>query len=319
MTNKTSILISNLRRLILASVALLSLQVMAGGEVIKKSFDVNAGEELRVATDVGSIEIETHSRSTVKVHVEIEGFDSDDFSVDMDYNSGVMKIDGKRNSRGWSRGGKRKVHFFVTIPERFNVDLSTRGGSIRVQDLEGEVQADTSGGSLKFGNIKGDINGRTSGGSISVGDVEGNVKVKTSGGSLRIGRIDGNIRGRTSGGSISLDGVAGKADVATSGGSIRIDSVGRSISAKTSGGSIKAVFEKQPDGDSELSTSGGSITVTLPDDAALDIDARGSKVVSDFSIGGVKKAKRKLKGSINGGGPELELHTSAGSVYIKRD
>ena len=58
------------------------------------------------------------------------------------------------------------ARFVISVPHRFNVDLETRGGSINVDDLEGNVTANTSGGSLLFGRIAGDV-----GSSVELGEV----------------------------------------------------------------------------------------------------------------------------------------------------
>lgn len=288
----------------------------AYAEEINKSFDVGRDGTLKIDTDVGSIEIATHAAETVKVTVEIDGFDSDDFEVTFDHDGDSLSIEGdkRNNSSSW---GRRSVHFDIVVPEQYNLSLDTSGGSIRVSDLKGQVAAKTSGGSLRFGNIAGDIKGRTSGGSIKVEEALGDVDIHTSGGSIHVGTVEGNVVARTSGGSITLGKVSGEANVKTSGGSIKVESVGGAITGKTSGGSIKVAMAKQPTGDTELRTSGGSVTVYLADDIAVDLEARGDKVKSDFEVNGKTKAKRKLHGPINGGGPKLELRTSSGTVYIK--
>ena len=234
-----------------------------------------------------------------------------------------------------------EIRFHVTVPKNYNVDLETQGGSIKVGDLAGTVRAHTSGGSLRFGNITGTVWGRTSGGSIKltscgspvdlktsggsieVVDVAGDVQAQTSGGSLRFGAIQGSIWGKTSGGSIKVASCSGGADVRTSGGGIRLESVGGDVNAKTSGGSIHAVMKTQLQDACSLRTSGGGITVTLIPDIAIDVDAEtsGGRVSTDFTVASViqgKVPKNKLKGSVNGGGPLLKLHTSGGSIYLQK-
>jgi HSP20 family molecular chaperone IbpA/carbon monoxide dehydrogenase subunit G len=303
----------------LAVTALLSLlfsgQLQA--EDIARSFDMAPGGLIKLNTDVGSIEVNSHSKSRVEVKVEIDGLDPDEFTVSFDQQGSTLIIKGERNGGGWG-WGSRKVHFDITLPKEFNLDLRTAGGSIRVDDLKGEVLVNTSGGSLYFGHIEGLIDGRTSGGSVTVEGARGKVNLRTSGGSLTIGDIDGDIYGRTSGGSIQVGSVSGETDVATAGGSIHIENAGGKVTAKTSGGSVSLTLSQQPKNDSEVSTSGGSITLRMASNIAVNLDARGNKVRSDFAVNGKTEAKYKLKGPINGGGPELELHTSAGNVYIKK-
>ncbi len=289
----------------------------AMAENVEKSFDVAQGGKLTLDTDVGAINISTHGEDRVDVRVEIEGFDSDVFAVSFNHRGDSLTIEGDKQSHG-SSWGRRSVKFEIVVPERYDLDLKTSGGSIRVANLTGRVDANTSGGSLRFGTIIGDIHGRTSGGSITVEGARGEVDIRTSGGSLKVGDVTGNVKGRTSGGSIDLGKVSGSADVKTSGGSISIEEVGGAVVGRTSGGSIKVTIAKQPQGATELRTSGGSVTAYLAEDIAVNVNARGDKIKSDFEIDGKRKAKRKLEGAVNGGGPELDLRTSAGTVTIKK-
>lgn len=146
-----------------------------------------------------------------------------------------------------------------------------------------------------------------------------NLDVDTSGGSIKIDDLNGQVDAHTSGGSISLGHIDGLVNVKTSGGSINVDEVTGTIKAKTSGGSINANISKQPTGDSKLKTSGGSVTVYLAEGIAVDLRAKtsGGRVSSDFDVNGTVK-KKSIRGTINGGGPELILKTSGGSVRVKK-
>ena len=286
-------------------------------QTIEKTFDVAAGGELVIETERGSISVATHKDNLIKASVVMEGIEQDEFELEFKHSGDSLTISGSNTRDLKNRWGKRKVHFDIVIPEQFNVNVSTRGGSIKVAGVTGKVDATTSGGSLNFQDITGNLDGSTSGGSIRVESVQGDTRIRTSGGSIKVDSVSGDLWGRTSGGSIKLAAVAGEINVATSGGSIKVENVEGQIMAKTSGGSIKANFS-QLTAHSELHTSAGSITVSLADDIKADIDARGGSISSDFEIDGKKKARRKLQGAINGGGPKLELHTSAGGVKIYR-
>ena len=73
-----------------------------------------------------------------------------------------------------------------------------------------------------------------------------------------------------------------------------------------------------PTKDSKVKTSGGSITAYLAEDVAVTLSAKtsGGRVSSEFVVDG-KTTKRSIEGDINGGGPDLVLKTSGGSVRIK--
>lgn len=284
-------------------------------DTIRKSFTVETGGTLNVDTDSGSIDVRGTSRPSVEIEVvrKVKAVSRrkvqqilDDFQIHFEQKGRDVYVRGERAKRlnFWDRIWNRlNIKYIVHVPEIYNVDLRTSGGSISVVSLAGEINIRTSGGSLDVNDITGPVTGKTSGGSIRVGLVNGDVDVNTSGGSIKIEHAGGTVNARTSGGGITVNEVRG------------------TINAKTSGGSINAVISSQPDSDSRLSTSGGSIIVRLARDIAVDLEAgtSGGSVYTDFPVTMEGKInKRKIKSPINGGGPLLYLHTSGGSIRIKK-
>ncbi len=281
---------------------------------INKTFEVESGGQLDLTTEIGSIEVFSHDEEEVIVDIEFDGLDEDEVSVKFDHQGADLSIDTDVDRGYWRH---RNIRYTVTVPKVYDLDLDTSGGSISVEDVEGRIDADTSGGSLNFRHIVGNIKGHTSGGSIDVKDADGTVNIDTSGGSIDVDDVTGDVDADTSGGSMTIADVGGRVEARTSGGSIRIENVKKGAEAHTSGGSVRAEFEDQPEGDVILSTSGGGVTVALPEDVAMSVEAYASKVRSQFPVDGVTSAKRRLRGDINGGGPELNLESS-GTIYIEK-
>ena len=281
-------------------------------DTINKSFTVGSGGTLTLDTARGSIEVRGREGGRVDLEVIRDAKTSDTeeaqkifgyLRLDFKQSGNDVIITGIKTTDSSRKLNKLRIKFILSVPENYNVDLGTSGGSISVEDLEGTVDLRTSGGSLGLNNIIGPVTGKTSGGSIRIGKVDGDVKVNTSGGSIHIDNAYGKVHAHTSGGGITVNEVMGQ------------------IQADTSGGSVKAYISRQPQGDCRLETSGGSITVYLAEDIALNVDAgtSGGSIHTDFpvTIQG-KISKKELKAQINGGGPELCLHTSGGSIYIKK-
>ncbi len=283
---------------------------------IEKSFNVNAGGKLIIDTARGSLEIRgtSSNRVDVTLYREFRSDDKqqasqalDDFDVKFSQNGDDVEIIAKYRNKTPSRAenkirNKLSIKYIVSVPGKYNVDLHTRGGSIHVEDLEGQVLTETSGGSLTFDTIDGPINGHTSGGSIKIGETLGDVDVDTSGGSIIIDNAQGNV------------------DAKTSGGGIKVHEVSGTINAKSSGGSITAYISREPKSDCRLTTSGGSVTVYLNEGIGVHVNAStsGGRVYTDFPVtikGEI--SQRDLSADINGGGPELYLRTSGGSIHIK--
>ena len=292
--------------------------VMADTEdVVTRSFNVSEGGKLTMDVSRASIDVETEKGNLVKVRVVLKAGTSDEdkarevfekYDIDFKHSGDdvTIKTDCPRH-RGifsWFGGNRLRVRFIVTVPEKYDLDLKTSGGSISISDIEGDVKSKTSGGSLKLEFVKGPVWGRTSGGSIRLEGCSGDARLRTSGGSIRIGKVEGTVNAHTSGGSVTVEEVMG------------------TIDASTSGGSVSASISKQPEGDCSLKTSGGTVTVRLAKNIKVDVDAKtsGGRVHSDFPVTMEVRgeiSKRKLQGKINGGGPELFLRTSGGSIKIK--
>jgi len=304
------------------------LQIASAQEVVEKSFSVSQGGWLKLESDVGSIDIETHSATTVEVKVTKDSRSFfgrrdkdllDEFKVRFEQKGDDVYVYGEIEDRNWNRKSNLNIQYTITVPQKYNLDLHTSGGSIAIDDLEGQVISKTSGGSLDFGNISGPITGKTSGGSISAAACLGDSEFRTSGGGITLGTTEGDIEAHTSGGSITIKSAEGDVNASTSGGSLNVHEVMGNINAETSGGSIHCRITEQPTADCSLKTSGGGITVYMKQGSAVDLDAKtsGGDVTSDHAItikGKIEKSS--LQGKVNGGGPQLYLRTSGGNIRL---
>lgn len=316
---------------VLALLALVSTGKAAEPDVIRRTFEVADGGTLTVDSDRGSIDIRTTRGNTVTVEISREvrlvsqrraAEILADFEIDMRQagKDVIIEAEGPHN-RGWlgRRHDNLRVHFEITVPKTYNLDLETAGGSITIDDLNGKVNCATSGGSLSLGVIYGPVKGRTSGGGINLEGCDDIATLKTSGGGIKIGRVAGELDAHTSGGSITVKEAGGQVSVSTSGGPIRIGEVKGTIQATTSGGGITATIAGQPEGDCSLKTSGGGITVHVRRDIRMRLNAKtsGGGIRTDVPVAIQERLdKNEVQGLINGEGPELYLRTSGGSIKI---
>ena len=304
-----------------ASTAAAVVALMATGAVAEteqRSFEAAAGGRFVLDADWGKVEVETWDRDAADVVVERTG---ELESLEFDEQEGTITVRARKKERGifgWFRSDAAPL-FQITVPRRFDLELTTAGGKIGIADIDGEVVARTAGGSLEIGEVAGSVHGRTAGGSIRIADAAGAVDARTSGGTIRIGRVGGPVSARTTGGSIHIDDALGSVSAHTTGGSIKLGEVGGTLDAKTTGGSIRATLARQPEGDSKLRTTGGSIDLAVSEDVGVDVDARttGGRVSSDLQAAApVSESKSALVSPVNGGGPKLTLRTTGGSIRL---
>jgi DUF4097 and DUF4098 domain-containing protein YvlB len=141
----------------------------------------------------------------------------------------------------------------------------------------------------------------------------------SSGGGIEADRVNGTTELTTSGGGITVTNSTGKLDVDSSGGGIRIQDDDGSVHARTSGGSIRA--QLRANRGISLATSGGGISLLLPENAsgAVDAETSGGSVTSNFPLTTTQvSAGNHLVGTIGGGGLPISLRTSGGSIDIGR-
>lgn len=232
-----------------------------------------------------------------------------------------------------------------------NVSMTTAGGDIKTGDIDGDLKLTTAGGDIHVGTVSGEGKFATSGGDIVVAGANKSLKVSTSGGDIKIGKVNGDLSSATSGGDIEVGNVAGtaklntsggdikllgakgSASVNTSGGDIKLDNIYGALNANTSGGDVYA--ELTPDGsdDSKLSSSGGNITLLIPENAKATIEAvikvhsrkdlkEKYKIASEFKFDSynVDEDEKEIRGiiNLNGGGKTIKLTTSNSKIEIKK-
>jgi DUF4097 and DUF4098 domain-containing protein YvlB len=125
----------------------------------------------------------------------------------------------------------------------------------------------------------------------------------------------GNVNG-----AVNASDVSGKLEFSTVNGKIDLSRCSGSLEASTVNGSIRAELLKVTKGQPvRLSTTNGRITVYVPSTlaATLDADTTNGSIDSDIPVAVSSKSRNSLRGTINGGGPELNLSTTNGGIDIK--
>jgi DUF4097 and DUF4098 domain-containing protein YvlB len=320
-----------MRRTIAVTAALLfAATAFAAEDVIKKGFNVSDGGTLRLDGAVGEVRIVTGGTGVaVEVTRKADGRRGEAIlrehriTFEQQGNDVVIEsdLDDDNDRSFWNWNDDYDVQWNIRVPDRYNVDVATSGGGIRIDDIDGNVEARTSGGGIRTGRIGREGTLKTSGGSITVDGAGGRLVAHTSGGGISVGNTNGPVEVKTSGGSIQLARVNGDVVARTSGGGITIEDAAGKVDAHTSGGSIHATMSRQPSADSSLKTSGGGVTVLLAPSVAVDLDAEssGGGVRADVpvTVQGTQD-EDSVRGRINGGGPRLVLRSSGGGIRVKR-
>jgi DUF4097 and DUF4098 domain-containing protein YvlB len=215
-------------------------------------------------------------------------------------------------------GSNLRVQFQITVPRRFNLDVTTQGGDItlegplegearlttaggdvRSSDVTGALRIETAGGSIEVGKIGGDLSARTAGGSIRVGNAKGDVVLETSGGEIVTGAVAGALRAETAGGDVIVGGADGQLVARTAGGQIQIGPTGSSVRAESAGGSIRMHGAR---GRVVAETGGGSIDL-LQIQSAVRATTGAGRILAELNCN-----KKSFGAS--------ELETNMGDVFV---
>ncbi len=146
---------------------------------------------------------------------------------------------------------------------------------------------------------KFNIDVSTSGGDIKLGGVNGTAKLHTSGGDVWADRVEGNLDVSTSGGDISLICEGTEIVANTSGGDINLNYSGLNlgIDLTTSGGDIQVELPSDFDASMELSTSGGDVSCNLTMNNVTILSEH--KIIADLNNGGMDFSAHTSGGDID--------------------
>jgi DUF4097 and DUF4098 domain-containing protein YvlB len=249
----------------------------------------------------------------------------EDYILNIDIQNGELHATAKsrRNNMNWRRS--LSIGFKIYVNKQTATNLSTSGGSLRLDNLTGTqnfetsggsisvdkltgvIKGETSGGSINVSNSKPDIDLETSGGSVTANNCVGRIKLETSGGSLNLTDLKGTINAQTSGGSVRGNNIDGELITGTSGGSVNLLAMSGSVDATTSAGSMHVQMLRVSKY-VKIDASSGHVDLELPTSQGVDVDLRGNNV--NFNISGKfegHKEKERVTGKLNGGGSLVEV------------
>ena len=146
----------NVRHIILTLILTSCLPLAAGAKDFEQRVPAEPGGHLRIDLRGGAIVVESHSADEVRVDALAAGVGAP--SLDLELSSNGDEVTLRGGARDWFSGllGTH-VRVRVRLPREFSIDARTRGGSIEIEDIEGEVKTRTSGGSIRVGRIEGDV------------------------------------------------------------------------------------------------------------------------------------------------------------------
>jgi DUF4097 and DUF4098 domain-containing protein YvlB len=274
-----------------------------------KTFKVTATPDIVLDTFDGAIELHSWDRNEIEVEVEKRAMEQallDEIKIDAQQEGDrvVVKVTGP--SRSEYRGVTIGMHISPTARLRVAVP---RSANINAQSGDGSIRAES---------------------------IEGKLVLHTTDGSVTGTRLGGEIQIRSGDGSIRLDNATGKLDLETDDGSIGVEAKPTVLRLRTGDGSIRTTIE--PDAvmadNWDITTSDGSIVVTLPGlfNAELDAETSDGAVRTNHPLledhrddrrdgedGDERRERRRvLRSKIGDGGKTFKIRSGDGTIRIER-
>jgi DUF4097 and DUF4098 domain-containing protein YvlB len=320
-----------------------------------------AGSDLKVVSDRGDVVVNTWTEPKIKVVVRKK--------VVADNEEKGKKIDAETqptfttagatvtlNANTGSAGNNAVASDLeIYVPQKANVEVSTRRGDIRIAGRAGNITTNSHGdvtvadnagnvnitlrrGNVRATNIKGDVSVDGRADDTNISDVSGEVRFSgdffgqmnlakvakgvtfhSSRTDMQMGRLDGDLT--MDSGDLRARAIIGPMRLTTRAKDIHIEEVSGNVKIGNSNGVVEYRAGKGL-GDIEINNQHGTVQVMLPKNAAFQVDARTNRgdIESDFPSIQIRTEHNSqyASGSVGGGGPQVKLSTDRGDVQIRQ-
>jgi len=198
-----------------------------------KKFAVTGPTRLALTTFDGSIEVRGWDRKEVLVEVEKRGPDQatvDRIQIKSTQNGDTITLDVEKPSPLTTTGFQRSpsASLIVTVPLQTAITARSGDGSITIRRVNGKVDLNTEDGSVRIEDVKGELAVRTGDGSVHARQIDGHVTINTADGSVGVDGVLAGLEVETRDGSIEVTARTGSVvesgwSVTTGDGSIRLE------------------------------------------------------------------------------------------------
>lgn len=198
------------------------------------------------------------------------------------------------------------VDYTVTVPAGTSVVVTAVSGTVRVNNVGGDVRAETVSGHVQ---VSGSSRPR------ALRSVSGNVDIDGGqGDTLTASTVSGSVTARGA--------RVRELELRAVSGDIRLTGVeSERVRAQTLSGDIEYAGRLAPNGRYELRSHSGRIDVTPGDEAGFDLDAVtvGGALRSDYALALTNaRGARRISGTFGRGGAWLSLRSFSGDIAVAR-
>jgi hypothetical protein len=274
--------------------AMMALSMMQQTDTI---LDLEGAELLSIETMGGSIEVGVWDEDRIRIQAE----HSNRTYIEIERRRRGREIDIEPEA---ARGPANIVDFRVTVPRTMSVKLDGQYTDLRVEGVEGGVEAETVQGEVYVVGGRGHIKVASVTGSIYVEGADGVIEAESPASDIHIVDSSGEIYAESAGGSIILEDVSPRAvDVGSTGGRVYYD------------GSF------DPAGTYFFGAHGGPLTIVVGEEARASFNVATVHGSISSNLRGEAETFRggeRHEFEIGGGGAVVEAETFGGRIRLLR-
>jgi hypothetical protein len=284
----------------------------ANAEEYTKSYTVNGRANVHVHADNGGVHITTSEGSKVEFDVTYEKSDWGTDSgagprIDCRQDGNVVELTALDDEHSWSGffgNHNRRLRIDIHMPQNADLDVDTSNGGVDLSSVNGNISIHTSNGGIKADHLAGTVVLGSSNGGIALDSLRGALKVRTSNGAINASSLDGKGDFATSNGGVHVDGRFESLDI--------ISGNGRVEARAESGSSVSSPWS--------IRTTNAGVDLSLPADLKASLDAGttngGITLNLPVQVQGYQ-SKTEVRGTLQGGGPEISIHTTNGGIQVR--
>lgn len=210
------------------------------------------------------------------------------------------------------------VSYEVQLPRRMALNVRSVSGAVTVDGIQAPVAAQTQSGAIRLSDLGAAAQSTTGSGAVKADGVSGLLRVQTGSGSIQARDLRGGLHAKTISGAV--DGAfngEGAVNVRTQSSGVLLQGVLGDLDVLT--GSGRARISGAPVNSWSVSTGSGAVDLDIDAGTPVTVDVTtgsGSVKVDGLQASGVI-SKRRMVGTLAGGGARLNVTSRSGSIRIQ--
>jgi hypothetical protein len=145
----------------------------------------------------GSIRIVGAQDKVVRIRVTENGRACGDCGVQLDQGADGIQVRSTRSGTGGA-----ELRFEIEVPEHFDVDLTSAGGAVRIEGVDGTIKGLTQSGELELRRLSGSVDLETKKGDVTLRESYVSGRVHTVGGRVLLEDVSGTVAGTSGKGKV---------------------------------------------------------------------------------------------------------------------